>query len=134
MEWMSSRSSWYRGFGLRKGPERPPERLGQVGPSLAAAGVLVNKEIGQAHAGDRREAAIGGNANDRQGDAERDDLKIANSARASPGYSTGAHQPRDKAEVQDVEVGVHHESRSTVALGASTSPPYLSPLCSRLLP
>jgi hypothetical protein len=71
------------------GREEPLDRLGQASPSLVETRLLwqLGEEIAELPAGDREEAAVGGNAHDRLGDAEVAISASVIRRRAFPGFS-----------------------------------------------
>src|SRR6188474_27286 len=98
-----------RGLG-GKDADEPLDRLGQAGSSLVEAGLLgqLGEEIAKTLAGDRQEAAIGGDTHDRLGDAEGCDLRVGDSAAGVSrflGQEIVCRAINDGAE--SVEVGVH---------------------------
>jgi hypothetical protein len=88
----------------------PLDRLSQASSSLVEAGLLgqLGEEITKVLAGDREEAAIGGDAHDRLGDAEGRDLGVGDPATGISGLfgqEIVCRAINDCAE--SVEVGVH---------------------------
>jgi len=100
------------GAGGRRGKDadEPLDRLGQACPALVKPRLLwqLREEVAQPLAGDGEETAVGGDAHDRLGDAERGDLGVADSAAGVCGLGGQEIVRRainDGAE--SVEVGVH---------------------------
>ena len=91
--------------------DEPLDRLGEAGSALVETGLLgqLGKEMTQSLAGDRQETAVGGDAHDRLGDAERRDLRVGDSP--PPGISGLLRQEIVCRAINDgaesVEVGVH---------------------------
>jgi hypothetical protein len=90
--------------------DEPLDRLGEAGSGLVETGLLgqLREEIAKALASDGEEAAVGGDAHDRLGDAQRRDLGVGDSP---PGISGLLRQEIVCRAINDgaesVEVGVH---------------------------
>jgi hypothetical protein len=114
--------------------DQPLDRLGQASSSLVVAGLLwqLGEELTKALAGDCQEAAIGGDAHDRLGDAERCYLSVGDPTTGVPGL---LRQEIVRRAINDcaesVEVGVHRGLSvdgcfSTVDFGLSAPYPLIT--------
>jgi hypothetical protein len=90
--------------------DEPLDRVPEPAPALVEAGLLgqLGEQLAQALVGHRQEAAVGGDAHDRLGHAERDDLRVCDPA---AGVSWLLRQEIVRRAVngceESVEVGVH---------------------------
>jgi len=115
----------------REDADEPLDRLAQAGPALVEAGLLRQlwEEVAQPMAGNREEAAVGGDPHDRLGDAERRHLGVGD---PPPGVAGLLGQEIVRRAInggaESVEVGVHRGLSvdgcfSTVDFGLSASNP-----------
>ena len=105
----------------------PLDRVGQAAAALVIAGLVrqVREEVTEALAGDGQEATVGGDAHDRLGDAERDQLGVGD---PTAGIGLALWQQVVGCAIhhgaESVEVGVHRglrvdDAMSTVGFGLS---------------
>jgi hypothetical protein len=113
--------------------DQPLDRLAQASPALVEAGLLgqLGEEVTQPPAGDREEAAVGGDAHDRLGDAERRNLGVGDAAAGVAGlFRQEIVRRAINRSAESVEVGVHRGLSvdgcfSTVDFGLSASYPLI---------